>query len=86
MGHAWITVTAHIYTNLYDSDRAPVADALGTLTDRSDTQHRVASRPPGAHQELQVTFDRELNRRMNAGQHAFSSVARPGDRTNDLPL
>jgi hypothetical protein len=33
MGHASITVTAHTYADLYDSDLDRVADAMDTLSE-----------------------------------------------------
>ena len=65
LGHASITVTAHTYADLYDSDLDAVADALDTL--RPGTKSDIPSDnpeqdgPPQAHCAGHLIIDDELN-------------------------
>jgi len=73
LGHASITVTAHVYADLYDDELDDVASALDALDDRPPNKPKVwAIRPHGCRREWALICD-DLG-----GQGR--------DRTGDLPL
>jgi integrase len=71
LGHASITVTAHTYADLYDTDLDAVADALDALN--SAAKYELPSGkakqdgPPQAHHEGQTTNDDELDEHESEG-------------------
>jgi integrase len=72
-GHASITVTAHVYADLYDDELDDVASALDALDDRPPSKQKVwAIRPYGCRREWALICD------------DLSGQGR--DRTGDLPL
>lgn len=65
LGHASITVTAHIYAHLYDTELDSLADALDSLTtpasgNGSPPRNRNDG-PPEAHQEQELSTETELD-------------------------
>lgn len=80
LGHASITVTAHTYADLYDSDLDAVADALDTLSPgiHNTPEQTEYDGPPEAHRQGPPELDNELERHENAYLPATSPVARGG--------
>lgn len=70
LGHASITVTAHTYAHLYDTELDSLADALDSLTTpargNGSSSHKPNDGPPEAHQEQELSTETELDREENA--------------------
>jgi hypothetical protein len=87
MGHASITVTAHIYADLYDDELDDVASALDALDDT-----------PGTFRKNPAVWDGQFGRILAGwdGDHGASALEKQAlnwafgsgpdwDRTSDLP-
>ncbi|SIC06120.1 tyrosine-type recombinase/integrase [Mycobacteroides abscessus] len=65
LGHASITVTAHTYAHLYDTELDSLADALDSLTTSASGDGSSSSDqndgPPEAHQEHELSTETELD-------------------------